>query len=248
MRERLFSSIDAAAALADLARRPINYDPSAAPQDGRADGHWHVDSGDTVIGRESPGPPVPDGIFSRACSLVRYYEFSDPRILRAVYRDDAELLGRDMLLEGRFAGLRFYLGVRVTAVLDETRGSGQQAEQVWGWSYQTLQGHLEQGRLNYEVIKNLASGEVLFRVAGYSRPAPIPNPIIRLGFGLFGRPTQQRFYRAIQQRMRILLDPAAEDRPLPTPTREAGGLLMAPSETTPVPLERLTRGVHHPGR
>lgn len=248
MRERLFSSIDAAAALADLAKRQINYDPNAAPQDGRADGHWHVDSGDTVIGREPPGPPVPDGVFSRACTLVRYYEFSDRRILRAVYREDAELLGRDMLLEGRFAGLRFYLGVRVTGVLDETRGSGQSAEQVWGWSYQTLQGHLEQGRLNYEVIKNLASGEVRFRVAGYSRAAPIPNPFIRFGFKVFGRNTQQRFYRAVQQRMRALLGPATGGLPLPTPTREANGLVIAPSGTTPHPLERVARGLHHPGR
>lgn len=43
------------------------------------------------------------------------------------------------------------------------------------------------GRLDYEVIKNVASGEVVFRVAGYSRAAPIHGPISRLGFGLFGR-------------------------------------------------------------
>jgi hypothetical protein len=37
------------------------------------------------------------------CLLVRRYEFSEPRILRAVYRSDDELLGRDTLLEGRFS-------------------------------------------------------------------------------------------------------------------------------------------------
>jgi len=46
---------------------------------------------------------------------------------------------------------------------------------VWGWCYQTLQGHLEQGRLGYEVIKNLHTGQVSFRVPGYSRPAQIPT-------------------------------------------------------------------------
>lgn len=55
-------------------------------------------------------------------------------------------------------------------------------ERVWGWCYQTLEGHLEQGRLSYEVIKHLTTGQVAFRVAGYSRPAPIGNPIVRLGF------------------------------------------------------------------
>ncbi len=248
MRERLFGSIDVASALSDLRLRTINYDPASAPQDGRADGHWHVDSGDTVIGREPPGPPLPDSVFARARTLVRCYEFSDPRILRAVYRADGKLLGRDMLLEGRFAGLRFYLGVRVTSVIDKTRGSGRHTEQVWGWSYQTLQGHLEQGRLNYEVIKNLSSGQVVFRVAGYSRPAPIANPLVRLGFMLFGRFTQQRFYLAIQQRMRGLLDAAAAGRPLPTPKWTADGLLIAPSDAGAHPLERIAGRVHHPGR
>lgn len=247
MRTRWFGPIDPDHALADLRLRDINYDPSAAPQDGRADGHWHVDSGDTVLGCEPVGRPLPDDVFAHACALVRSYEFSDPRIVRAVYRADAELLGRDMLLEGRFFGLRFYLGVRVTAVLDETRGSGQDAEQVWGWSYQTLQGHLEQGRLTYEVIKNLATGEVTFRVAGYSRAAPIPNPVIRLGFRLFGRRVQQRFYLTIQRRMRLMLDRAAAGLPLPTPQREGRGLLVAPSDAELPWYERVARRIHHPG-
>jgi len=52
---------------------------------------------------------------------VSEYEFADARIVRAVYRGGDDLLGRDMLLEGRFCGLRFYLGVRVTGMIDETR-------------------------------------------------------------------------------------------------------------------------------
>lgn len=248
MRTGLFASIDPARGLADLRGRRLNYDPAAAPQDGRAEGHWHVDAGETVIGHEAPGSPPADGPFVRACSLVRYYEFSDPRILRAVYDADAALLGREMLLEGRFFGLRFYLGVRITAVVDETRGSGRQTEQVWGWSYQTLQGHLEQGRLNYEVIKNVASGEVRFRVAGYSRAAPIRNPLIRVGFAVFGRRTQQRFYLAAQERMRALVAGAAPGMPLPMVDREINGLVVAPSDVRAHPLERLARGVHHPGR
>ena len=58
---QLFGSVDEAAALDGLRRRAINYDPALAPEDGRADGHWHVDSGEEVIGREPPGPPVPGG-------------------------------------------------------------------------------------------------------------------------------------------------------------------------------------------
>ena len=64
------------------------------------------------------------GLWANACRLVSQYEFADARILRGVYRPDSALLGRNMLLEGRFFGLRFYLGVRVTGVIDEERDAG----------------------------------------------------------------------------------------------------------------------------
>lgn len=248
MRERLLGSTDVAAALADLRSRTVNYDPAGAPLDGRTAGHWHVDAGSTVLGHERPGPPVTGGAWQAACTLVRRYEFTDPRLVRAVYRHDDDLLGRDMLLEGRFFGLRFYFGVRVTEVLDETRGDDGQPERCWGWSYQTLEGHLEQGRLSYEVIKNLASGEVRFRVSGYSRRAPIPNPVIRCGFAAFGRRTQLRFYRSVQRRLRDLVQAAQRGEPLPEPAVRADGLAIAPSGATPHPLERLSRASHHPGK
>jgi hypothetical protein len=95
--------------------------------------------------------------------------------------------------------LRFYVGVRITGVIDEERATGDSPARVWGWCFQTLEGHLGQGRLSYEVIKNLSTGRVTFRVAGYSRPAPIENPVIRLGSWLFGRRTQERFYRNISR-------------------------------------------------
>lgn len=244
MRQLFFGSVDETAALDELRRRSINYDPALAPEDGRADGHWHVDSGDMVIGREPPGPPVPGGPWEAGCTLVRQYEFAEPRILRGVYRDGGELLGRDMLLEGRFTVLRFYLGVRVTGIVDETTD----AERVWGWCYQTLEGNLEQGRLTYEVIKDTATGRVRFRVRGYSRMAPIPSPVVRLGFRLFGRWTQQRFYLRIQRRMRALVQAAQRGAPLPKPAVRPDGLVLAPSGTAPHPLEHLARSWLHPGR
>jgi hypothetical protein len=245
VRERLLGSIDEAAALDGLERLRVNYDPARAPQDGRPDGHWHVDAADVVIGREAPGPPAAGGPWEIGCALVRRYEFADPRILRAVYRRDSGLPGRDMLLEGRFFGLRFYLGVRVTEVIDER---GSLAERSWGWSYQTLQGHLEQGRLRYEVIKDLETGRVLFRVSGYSRMAPIPSPLVRLGFVVFGRWTQRRFYACIGRRMQDLVGAAQRGAPLPEPAARADGLVLAPSGAAPHPLERLARSWLHPGR
>ena len=180
--------------------------------------------------------------------LVSQYEFADGPILRAVYRSKQGLLGRDMLLEGRFFGLRFYLGVRVTAVIDEMRGGDSGPERVWGWSYQTLEGHLEQGRLSYEVVKNHRTGKVTFHIAGYSRPASIPDPLIRFGFWLFGHWTQQRFYRNVQARMRHLLRAAQRGMPMPEPAVRADGIVLAPSGVRPHPWERLTRGCLHAGR
>ena len=250
MRERLFSQIDEGIALDQLAKLRVNYDPAKAPEDGAAavEGHWHVDSGTTMLGREAPGPPERDGAWATACRLVGEYEFADARILRGAYRRGSELLGRNMLLEARFFGLRFYVGVRVTGVLDEERDTGDGPERVWGWSYQTLEGHLEQGRLSYQVIKNLGTGRVTFRVAGYSRPAPIENPVIRLGFRLFGRWTQERFYRNIQARTADLARTAQLDQPLPVPEARPDGIVLAPSGARPHRLEHLARGWIHPGR
>jgi uncharacterized protein (UPF0548 family) len=250
VREQLLSQVDEPAALDELAGLRVNYEPARAPEHGAeaVEGHWHVDSGATMLGWEQPGAPENAGVWATACRLVSEYEFADARILRGAYRRGGELLGRNMLLEARFFGLRFYVGVRVTGVIDEERAASGGRERVWGWSYQTLEGHLEQGRLSYEVIKNLSTGQVTFRVAGYSRAAPIENPVIRLGFRLFGRWTQERFYRNIQERMAELVRIAQRGQPLPVPEMRPDGIVLAPSGVRPHPLEHLARGWIHPGR
>jgi uncharacterized protein (UPF0548 family) len=232
--------VDEASALDSLRGRQVNYDPAHAPEDGSPEGHWHVASGAVLIGHEPPGDPVPDGPWEIARELVTRYEFADERILRAVYDQDQDLLGRNMLLEGRFFFLRFYFGVRVTDVCDETQDTERGRERVWGWSYQTLQGHLEEGRISFEVIKNLGTGQVGFRVTGYSRAAQIPDPLVRFGFRLFGRHTQTRYYAAVESRLYHLVQQAQHGEPLPKPAVQADGLVLAPASARPRPLERLT--------
>src|ERR1700761_58883 len=245
MRRRglVFGLVDEAAVLDGLTTRAVNYDPAEAPPADRAPGvhggRWHEDSAAVLIGQEPPGDPVPGGPWERARALSTRYEFADPGILRAVYRADSALLGRDMLMEGRFYGLRFYFGVRVTRVFDETRGR----ERVWGWGYETLSGHLEQGLINFEVIKNLGTGQVAFRVAGYARPARLPSPLVRAGFRVFGRWMQQRYYRAVRQRLFDLVQaggpPVSPDRP--------DGLAVAPGSARTTPWDRFAPGWLHPG-
>jgi uncharacterized protein (UPF0548 family) len=150
------------------------------------------------------------------------YQFADPRIVRAVYAPDSELEGRDMLLEARFLGLRFRFGVRVEGVVDETSEADGRPVRVWGWSYRTLQGHLEMGQMDYEVWKWLDSGEVEFRIHVVSRPARIPNPIVRLGFRIFGRRQQVRFARRACERMVRLLDGRSVEPAAQVPVELAG--------------------------
>ena len=228
---------DTVAALRDL---PVNYAEAEAPPVVTAG--WHVDRCVLDLGREEPGEPEPGGLLETAGALVNHYEFSDPSILRAAFRYPGDLVGRDMLLEGRFLVLRFLLGVRITAQHDEVRTGPHGPERVIGWSYQTLRGHLEQGRLTYELAKELETGRVEFRILAYSRRAPIRNPVLRLGFRLFGRHTQLRFYRQALARLRTLLQ-APPSPPQPGPD----GLVRAPSGVEARRFEAFTLRLAHPG-
>lgn len=196
----------------------------------------------TELGHEAPGEPVPGGIVETAGKLVNSYQFCDPRIIRAAFRIDGDLIGRDLLLEGRFLFLRFLIGVRITERHDELRDGPAGPQRVIGWSYRTLQGHLEQGRLTYEVVKELATGRVVFRIDAYSRQAPIANPLYRLGFRLFGRATQLRFYRAALRRIsgQIPVPPA-----LPRPGPD--GVVRSPAGVGPGRFDRLALRIRHPG-
>ena len=133
--------------------------------------------------------------------VLREYGFADPSLIRAVYDPTQPLEDRDMLLEGRFMGLSFMLGVRVVATVDETTELEGRPARVWGWSYATLQGHLEMGRLDYAVLKLIDTGEVQFRLHAVSKPATIANPAVRVGFRIFGRRLQKRFARTAGERM-----------------------------------------------
>jgi len=162
---------------------------------------WHSDEYRQPLPPEAPGPPQPGGSWQVARGLIRDYEFADPAIIQAVYDTELPLEQREMLLEARFHGLRFRLGVRVGGVIDETREVDGRQVRVWGWNYQTLAGHLEMGQIDYEVWKWLDTGEVDFHIAVFSRRAPVANPLVRLGLRLFGRHEQVKFARRACERM-----------------------------------------------
>jgi uncharacterized protein (UPF0548 family) len=187
-------------ALAALADKGFNFDPDQREHFTTENG-WKIDDYTQPLPPEPPGPPLPEGSFQVAQWLMADYEFADPAIVRAVYAEDSPLERRDMLLEGRFYGLRFHLGVRVGGLVDEELAVEGRPLRRWGWSYRTLQGHLEMGQMDYEVRKWLDGGQVEFRIHVVSRPAHIPNPVVRLGFRVFGRWVQRRFARNACRRM-----------------------------------------------
>lgn len=167
---------------------------------------WRIDDYCQALPAEPPGPPVPGGSWEAARALMERYEFADPAIVRAVYLADQPLEDRNMLLEGRFYGLRFLLGLRVGGVNDQTTEVDGRPVRRWGWNYRTLQGHLEMGQMDYEVWKWLDTGEVEFRIHAFSKKARVPNPVVRLGMRLFGRMMQKRFARNALSRMHRLVE------------------------------------------
>jgi uncharacterized protein (UPF0548 family) len=203
MSERPALDARARSALEALRGRSPSFDQDDA-ESYTADDGWQVDDYRQPLSPEVPGDPVPGGSWEIAKRLMLDYEFADPQIIRAIYEEDSPLEGRDMLLEARFWGLRFHFGVRVSGVLDEERESDGRRVRAWGWQYRTLQGHFETGQMNFEVWKWTDSGEVEFRIHLIARAGRIPNPIVRLGFRLFGRGQQIKFCRHACDRMRRL--------------------------------------------
>lgn len=192
---------------------------------------WRIDDHCSVIGVEPPGPPLPDGPFAAVAAVLERYEMAPPAIVRAAWYEDEPLVGRTILLEGRFWFLRFPMPVRVGELVDVQRRVGGRPVQVRGWSYRTLEGHLEQGRMHWAVWKWLDTGRIEFRIHAFSSRGRIRNPIVLLGFVLFGRWTQARFYRGVFDRMaRLVADRTGAPR----------DTTSSPCEPVD-PVERVTR-------
>jgi uncharacterized protein (UPF0548 family) len=195
--------------LAALAARPVNLDGArldrCTPETG-----WHRDDMIESLPAEAPGPPEPGGSWEIARRLVSEYQLADPGRVRAVYDDRAPFEGRDMLLLIRFAGVRFGVGVRVGEEYERTLELDGRQAKVYGWYYDTLEGHFEEGRMHYEVWKWLDTGEVAFRLRAVSRAARSGPWVLRAGFRVVGRVNQLQFYRGVCRRARRLTEAQLE--------------------------------------
>lgn len=190
--------------LAALRGAPLNFEPQPlaayTPERG-----WHADALRQTLPGELPGDPAPGGAWEVARRLMEDYRMADPRIVRATWDRRAPLLGREMLLELRlYRVLSVRVGVRVTRVWDEERTVDGRRARVFGYEYATLRGHVETGRMDYEVCKWAGDGAVEFRLHAHSRASQDGSPVIRLGFRLVGRREQVRFYLRCCERMAVL--------------------------------------------
>jgi Domain of unknown function (DUF1990) len=207
--------------LAEIARMEPTIDLAKRDSFVAADG-WHLDAREAALPAESPGPPEKAGPFTIACTILEQYAFPPARLIRGVFDTAAPLDNRAMLLTARFLWMTFELPVRVSRVLDITRDGAHGAERVWGYSYQTLAGHLERGEITFEIVKHLQTGAVAFRIHSFSQTGHIANIVHRLGFRVVGRRLQRRFAEQSLANMQLLVrnamlarnTPGTDERPL----------------------------------
>jgi uncharacterized protein (UPF0548 family) len=189
------------ATLAALRGVALNFEPrpleAYTPERG-----WHVDTLAQPLPGERPGDPARGGPWDIARRLMTDYRMADPAIVRATWDPAAPLEGREMLLELRlYRVLSVRAGVRVTHVWDDERVVDGREARAFGFEYATLRGHVEMGRMDYEVFKWRDDGAVGFRLHAHSRASHDGPPWARLGFRLVGRREQLRFYFRCCERM-----------------------------------------------
>jgi uncharacterized protein (UPF0548 family) len=192
--------VDVPSALAALETKPVNF-ALGSPEDFTPERGWHVDDFTQPLPSEPPGDPTEYGSWQIARRLARNYDFAEPSIVTAYFDPAQPLERRNMLLELRFYGLRLWVGVRVGDVYDQVRRIDDRSARVWGWSYRTLEGHVEQGQMDWQVWKWLDDGTVEFRIHAFSRATKRGKLLVRAAFRLVGRREQLRFLRQTCRRM-----------------------------------------------
>jgi uncharacterized protein (UPF0548 family) len=207
---------DPRAALAELRARKLNFDPSRQSEYTPENG-WYADDVRRTLPSEPPGDPLPAGSWNTARRIARDYDFADRSIVEGVFDRSKPLEDRTMLLVLRFHALRIHVGVRVGDVYNENRELDGRSGRLFGWNYRTLEGHVEKGQMDWQVWKFPDSGEVLFRIRSFSRPAGGGNFLVRTGFQLVGRREQLRFLKLTAERMARL----TEEQTGPTRSAEA---------------------------
>lgn len=171
---------------------------------------WNEYYSEAIVATEPPGEPLADGPFARGRLAVATYEFSDPRVVIGHFDPHRPLLGRPMLLELRAMRLLRYLSAVVVGdVRDEV---GDEAS-VFGFRYDTLEGHIERGIEWFLLTKIHETGEIRFRIQAAWLPGDFPNWWSRVGFNavapFYQRRWHQKAHALLARLMRVPIDAAA---------------------------------------
>ena len=181
-----------------LAERPLSYpvdtvDPARHPG-------WTVEHFVEILGQEPPGPPLPDGCYTRVCAGVTGYRFAHPGLTEGHFDPHAPLLGRNLLILIRVVFVRLLVGLRIGAVREEATDT----ETRFGVRMDTLAGHILHGSEWVQVVKDHRSGIISMHLDVQWRPAHLPTWCMALGFRLFGRQFQARWRKLAARRLRFL--------------------------------------------
>lgn len=160
--------------------------------------HYHSEA---VIGHDSAGSTLGEA-FERGQDAIATYAFSDPRIVIGHFNPDVPLLGRHMLLEMRALRVLHYLG---GVVIGATRHDEDDERTVFGFRYDTLEGHIERGMEWFTLTKIHATGELRFRIEAAWKPGQFPNWWSRVGFSVLGHHYQREWHQLAHRRMAELV-------------------------------------------
>ena len=168
---------------------------------------WYHYYSEAVIATETEG----DDRFARARTALANYTFSDPGIVVAHFDPAEQLLGRCMLLEIQIFGLRYLCPAVVSRVREEPG--------VFGFRYDTLEGHIERGVEWFLLTRNDA-GEIRFRIEARWQKGEFPNWWSRVGFMVLSGYYQRKWHRRAHTRVSLLAHYGSTRRP----PRDAAGL------------------------
>jgi uncharacterized protein (UPF0548 family) len=184
---------------------PLNFD--AVEEEMTGDSGWHHYYSEAVIAREPQG----DECFQRARVALANYQFSDPAIVLAHFDPAVPLYGRRMLLEIQVLGLHYLCPAVVNRVREEPG--------VFGFRYDTLEGHIERGMEWFLLTKDDA-GDIRFRVEARWREGEFPNWWSRIGFMVLAGHYQRKWHRRAHRRLSLLAHHGSTRRP----PRDSAGL------------------------
>ena len=189
------------AELAQQSKLKLNFDLEPDAVNTMREEHgWTVDGSNDALGYEPPGPPLPDGLFARARTALKNYDFSDPLIVTGHFDPAVPFVGRNMLLEIKVFGLRYLAGVRVHGVREES----DEKHTIFGFRYDTLEGHFERGFEWFLLTKNHQTGEVWFKIEAHWQMGAFPNWWSRVGFLLVGQYFRKLWRHRAPQRLKDL--------------------------------------------